>query len=147
MPPYLITTLYGVAIAYAALAYLVGENGIIMIEVIGFGLPMILWLALEWIAPLSIAVFMGFQARTSIVKALLGAPIVVLYCLVTPTVHARNIVLPALIPWLAAFPSSLNQALPIIQERLVLWGCVFLAAVVLGRIGRVATKVRSCSSD
>lgn len=137
MPPYLIPALYGIAIGYAALAYLARENGIIMIEVIGFGLPMILWLALEWVAPPVIAAFMGFQARQSIGKAMFGAPIVILFSVITPTVPGKNVVIPALIPWLAAYPSSLNQALPIIQERLFLWGGVFLVAVVLGKISRL----------
>lgn len=136
MPKNLIPILYGIAIAYAAITCLVRENGIIMIEVIGFGLPLLLWLLFEWVAPPIIAALIGFQARQSIAKALAGIPLVFLYASVTPTVHGKSVVIPSIIPWLAAFPSSLTQAMPIIQERLILWGGVFLVALIFGKISR-----------
>ncbi len=139
MPRYLIP-FYGAAIGYAALAYLAREDGIILIEVIGFGLPALLWWAFEWFAPPAIAAFAGFQARQSIPSAAFAAPLVVLVAVITPTVRGTNVVIPGPIPWLAAFPFSLNQALPIIQERLVLWGSVFLLAVIVGRIIRLTHR-------
>ena len=137
MPTNLIPVLYGVAMGYAILTCIVRENGIVMIEVFGFGLPVLCWLLMEWLAPLVIAIFMGVQASASISRAMSGAPLVILFSVVSPTVHGKNVVIPTLIPWLAAFPSSLPHTLPILQERLLLWGSVFLGALVLGRISRL----------
>jgi hypothetical protein len=129
--------LYGIAGAYAVLTLIARETGIIFISVIGFGLPVLAFLAMEWLAPPLIAVFVGLQARWSLTKALYGAPLVILYTIITPFVHGKNVVLPANVPWLAAFPGSTAEAVSVIQQRIVWWGGAFLVTLILARISRI----------
>ncbi|MGB2833539.1 MAG: hypothetical protein WBC07_11340 [Methylotenera sp.] len=137
MQPKLIPVLYVFAIFYAVLSCLIREDGIILIDVIGFGLPMLFWLAMEWIAPFTVSVFMGMKARESFSKAMFGLPLVLLYSLVTPTIRGENHVIPSIIPWLAGFPSSLPKALPILQERMLLWCGVFIVSLIFAKISRL----------
>jgi hypothetical protein len=137
MQPKLIPVLYIFAVFYAVVSCSIRENGIVIINVIGFGLPMLLWWLLEWIAPLAVAVFVGFQARQSFSKAMFGLPLVFIYALVTPTIRGENDVIPSIIPWLAGFPTSLTKAMPILQERTLLWCGVFIASLILARISRL----------
>jgi hypothetical protein len=44
--------------------------------------------------------------------------------------------LPANVPWLAAFPGSTVEDVFIIQQRIVWWGGAFLAALALGHLSR-----------
>lgn len=128
--------LYGIAAAYAVLTLIARETGIILITVIGFGLPVFAFLAMEWLVPPLVAVIVGLQARWSLTRAFHGAPLVLLYTIITPFVHGKNVVLPADVPWLAAFPGSTTEAVSIIQQRIVWWGGAFLAALILGHLSR-----------
>lgn len=135
--------LYGFAAGYAVISCLLRENGFTMVMVFGFGLPVLVLLVTEWVVPPLIAVFFGFQARWSFNKAISAIPLVILYSVISPTIHGKNTVLPVLLPWLADFPSSIALALPIIGERLVWWGSLFVIALVSGCISRVVSPPSS----
>lgn len=121
--------LYAVVIGYAVLAFAVGENGIIMIEVFGFGLPVLIWPLLEWVAPPLVAMTEGLRARESISSALRGIPLVLLFAIVTPTVKGKNVVIPAEVPWLAHH-SFRDGIVSVLLERVLLWSAVFLVVLV-----------------
>lgn len=131
--------LYAVAIGYAVLALAVGENGIIMIDVFGFGLPVLVWLLLEWVAPPLVAATEGLRARESIPGALRGIPLVLLFAVVTPTVKGRNVVIPAEVPWLAHHSVG-DGMVAVLLARVLLWCAVFcaffVAALVVRRLKR-----------
>lgn len=129
--------LYGFAAGYALISCLLRENGFTVLMVFGFGLPVLALLVIEWIAPPLIALFFGLQARSSLNKAISAIPLIILYSVISPTIQGKNTLLPVLLPWLAAFPSSIDLALPIIGERLVWWGSLFAIALVSAHISRI----------
>ena len=137
--------MYAVAIGYAALALAVGEDGIIMIEVFGFGLPVLIWPMMEWVIAPLVAITVGLQARESIPRALLGIPLVLLFALVTPTVKGKNTVIPAEVPWLAHHSFG-DAIVSVLLMRLLLWGGLFfismVAAMVLRRFKTVPEAER-----
>ena len=128
--------LYGIAGAYALGSLILRETGVIFITVIGFGIPVLAFLLMEWVVPPLVAIFIGLQARWSFARTAYGLPLVILFAVITPSVHGKNVVLPTNVPWLAAFPASAADAAPIIQTRIVCWGALFLAALMLGRVSR-----------
>lgn len=132
----LILALYLSAIIYSGVSCLIREEGVILLTVIGFGLPVLALLAVEWIVPLLVASFFGLQARFSYSRAFAGAPLVILYAIVTPLTRGKNVVLPTNMPWLADFPASTRDAIPIIEGRILLWGGIFIFALMLGRLSR-----------
>ncbi|HRE16397.1 MAG TPA: hypothetical protein PLW86_04910 [Rhodocyclaceae bacterium] len=136
MTPRLTNILYGIAGAYAFASLVLRETGIIFITVIGFGIPALALLLMEWVVPPLVAIIIGLQSRWSFEKAAHGLPLVLLFGVITPSVPGRNVVLPANVPWLAEFPASTVDAASIIQSRLIWWGGLFLTALVLGRISR-----------
>jgi hypothetical protein len=110
---------------------------------IGFGLPVFGLLALEWVAPPCIAAFFGFQARWSLKNAISATPLIILYSVISPTFQT-NSAIPVLLPWLAGFPTNIASTLPVIGERLVWWGGIFIIALVSGHISRIVSPPSSC---
>lgn len=141
--------LYGFAVGYAVISCLLRENGFVIIMVFGFGLPVLGLLVIEWVVPPFISVFFGFQARWSLNKAISAIPLVILYSIISPTIQGKNTALPVLLPWPAAFPFNTTSVLPIIGERLIWWGSMFVIALVSGHISQVVSPPSSCphSSD
>ncbi len=134
--------LYGFAIAYTVFSFFITEGGILLITVFGFGLPVILFLLIEWcISPL-LAAYFGFQARWSYFRAISGVPLIFLYTIITPFIPGKSTVLPTDVPWLSRFPVHVDKAIPIIQDRLVWWLCVFFISLVFGNISRFVVPQR-----
>lgn len=135
--------LYGFAASYALISCLLRETGFTMVMVFGFGLPVLALLVIEWVVPPLIAIFFGIQARCSLNKAISAIPLVIVYSVISPTIQGKNTALPVLLPWLAAFPSSIDLALPIMGERLVWWGSLFVIALVSAYISRIVSPPSS----
>lgn len=126
--------LYAGIILYATLNLLLGEYvGVITIRV-GFGLPIIPYLIIEWIVTPLVAVYSGFQSQSSKKDALcVGLPLFVLYTVVTPVVGSGGWVP---VPWLSVFSQELQTVLPIISTRLLWWGGLYSVAYLCGMFVR-----------
>src|SRR4051794_6177394 len=117
MPLALFLTLYVVIAAYAALAYLLGPLMQLGTIVVGFGLPILLYLGLEWVACPMVAAAAGFHARWSATTALLlGIPLVALFTFVTPVVGSGNPNLSVPVPWLSVHSSAKDGALAVARQ-------------------------------
>ena len=130
-------TLYAGVLLYAAVAYFLGPLVPIATIALGFGLLIIPYLFMEWIATPVVAAVMGYQARWTISGALVfGLPLVVLFTAITPVVSSGNASMSVPVPWLSVFASNKAKVVPIILERLVWWVSLYLVALVTGRISR-----------
>ncbi|MDC6171138.1 hypothetical protein [Paucibacter sp. XJ19-41] len=135
MPVAVAVTLYLGVLLYAALMYLLGPLVPVATIALGFGLLVIPYLMLEWIATPAVAAFMGFQARWSVAVALvIGLPLVALFTVITPVVSSGSESLAVPVPWLAVFAKSKSSVMAVVRERLVWWGTLYLSAVVAGRL-------------
>jgi len=146
MPLTLIVTLYLFILAYGAITYALGSFLQVLTVVLGFGLLIIPYLMLEWIATPLVALTMGFQARWSFsISIFLGVPLIVLFTVITPVVVSGNNSLPMPVPWLSVFEKGRFEVIPIIHERLIWWGGTYMAAVFIGRISRFIRPVAELS--
>lgn len=133
----ILLSLYAVVTTYAALTYFLGELVPLATIVLGFGIFIILYLMLEWVATPMVAAFMGFHARWSVGTALVfGLPLVVAFTFVTPVVSSGNATLAVPVPWLSVYTKSRVEVLPLIWERLVWWGVLYAVSMLLGLVSR-----------
>ena len=138
MPLRLLFALYGVGVSYAALMYYLGPAVPVGTIALGFGVLVIVYLAVEWVATPALAIVIGLQARWWSVPVLLlfGTPLVILFTVVSPVVGAGSEALGVPVPWLAVPAKSRPSMAPIIQERLLWWGLLHLAAATAGWFSR-----------
>lgn len=137
MPLVLIFALYAFILIYGVTAYALGSFLQVVTVVLSFGLLIIFYLALEWIATPFVALAIGFQARWSFTTSLvLGAPLVVLFTVITLVVSSGNPSLPMPVPWLSVFKKARTEVIPIIHERLIWWGGIYMTGMLIGRISR-----------
>ncbi|MGQ5522201.1 hypothetical protein ACUHMQ_02965 [Chitinimonas sp. PSY-7] len=130
-----VVVLYAFIILYAALTFLLGELVPIITIVLGFGMLIIPYLILEWVVTPMIAAVMGFQARWSLIAAIIfGIPLMFLYTIATPVVSSGNSSLPVPVPWLSVYKTMKHSILPIITERLIWWSGIYLFAAFIGKI-------------
>lgn len=122
--------LYAGIILYAAINLVLGEYVSIITIRVGFGLPIIPYLIIEWIVTPLVVAYSGFQSRWSKKDALcVGLPLFVLYTVVTPVVSSGGWVP---VPWLSVFSQELQTVLPIISTRLLWWGGLYSVAYLWG---------------
>lgn len=144
MPVTVVVVLYVGVLVYAALTYLLGPVIPIATIALGFGLLIIPYLMLEWVATPVVAALMGFQARWSVVAALIvGLPLVVLFTVITPVVSSGSESLAVPVPWLAVFAQSKSDIMPIVRERLLWWGALYACAMAIGRLSRYLRPPRA----
>jgi len=137
MPKSLIISLYAFILAYGSATYFLGESLQLLTVIVGFGLLIIPYLALEWVASPVVALAMGFQARWSFrTSIILGAPLISLFTAITPVISSGNSSLPIPVPWLSVFERGRLEVFPIIQERLIWWACAYLTGLLIGWISR-----------
>ena len=129
---------YALTLAYAALMYALGDFVAFFTILASFGSPiMLLYFALDWLAPPVAALACGYGARRSAPKAwLLGYPLVALITFVTPVASTKHQVLAVPVPWLAAYRAAKDEVLAAMPERLAWVSLVFLAAVLAGVVHR-----------
>jgi len=136
MPLAIFLTLYGVVALYAGIAYLAGPL-VPLATIVALGLPVVVYLMLEWVATPLVAVAVGFHARWSLLTAVaLGVPLVVLFTFVTPVVGSGDPNLSVPVPWLSVYSASKESALATARERLVWWASVYLACITVGLVSR-----------
>jgi hypothetical protein len=137
MPRVVFLFLYGFTILYAVVSYLLRQYVEIATILIGFGMPILLYLALEYIATPVIACIAGFYARWSIPFAVIvGYPLVILATVVFPVGNTKSNSLPVPVPWLAAYSASKDDVMREIPERLLWWTSLFLIFLIIGLITR-----------
>jgi len=138
MPLRALIAFYAAGLLYAALMYYLGPYIPLATIALGFCLLIFFYLAVEWVAAPALAVIIGFQARwwSLPVLVLCGAPVVILFTAISPVVSSGSESLAVPVPWLAVFSASRSSIAPIIQERLLWWGLLFIAAALLGRLSR-----------
>ena len=135
----LLLALYAFTLCYAAVNYLLGEFVALLTLLIGFGLPIFAYLALEYIATPLIGCLAGFQARWSVLRALLlGYPLLVLAALVFPVGNTKK-AMPVPVPWLAAYEASRDEVMSAMRERIVWLSALFLVLVAAGLASRAIT--------
>lgn len=125
--------IYLVVIGYGLATYLVGEM-IVLPTIIGVGLPIILYLTLDYLAPPLIACFAGYYARWSLPFSLFaGYPLVVLASLIFPVGNTEKS-LPVPVPWLSAYKTASSQKaiMSSIADRLPWHTGLFILAVLVG---------------
>ena len=132
--------LYASATVYALLMLIVRENGVVLIEVLGFGLPVLVFLAIEWVLPVAVAAIAGFQNKWSLQAAINAFPLVVVFAAISPFVSGKSTVLPTHLPWMAAAPSSISQAIEAIASRAPWWLLVYVIALFAGRFMRLTSS-------
>ena len=143
MPRAILLSAYAVALVYAALAFCLGPLVPLGTIVVGFGLLIIPYLALEWIATPVVAIAMGYYSRWSIGASVLhGVPLVALYALVTPVVSSGDSTLSVPVPWLSVYAANKVSILPIISQRLQWWASLYLLSALAGRLSRVFVPVQ-----
>lgn len=129
-------SLYAVILIYAALAFALGE-ALALLTVVALGLPMVAYLAAEWIVTPLVAGYAGFQSRFSHAQALLvGIPLALLYVVVTPTLDTGPEGLYVRVPWLGLYAAKVDQIGPVLGERLRWWACVYAAGYAVGMVSR-----------
>ena len=134
---------YAVVLVYAALAFYLGPLVPLGTIVVGFGLLIVPYLALEWVATPVVAVAMGYCARWSIgASVLLGVPLVALYALVTPVVSSGDPTLSVPVPWLSVYEANKVSIVPMISERLHWWASLYLLSALAGRLSRGLVPVQ-----
>jgi hypothetical protein len=138
VPIAVLLVFYAAGLLYAALTYYLGPYIPLATIALGFGLLIFFYLAVEWVVAPVLAVIIGFQARwwSLPVLILFGAPVVILFTAISPVVSSGSKALGVPVPWLAVFTASRSAIAPIIQERLLWWGLLFIAAALLGRVSR-----------
>jgi hypothetical protein len=125
--------MYAVGAIYGGLTYGLGPHVALFTIVIGFGLPVILWLLFEWVMPALAAAFMGFAGRSHPISALLlGVPLVLLFSCVSPVVGSGAPELSAPVPWLSVYAKYRDTIEPLLVQRALIWlgvyGVVFVAS-------------------
>lgn len=144
----ILISMYGVVAVYAALTYLLGDLVPLATIALGFGILIIPYLLLEWIATPLVAAIMGFQARWSIGVALvLGLPLVVAFTFATPVISSGDPTLSVPVPWLSVYAKSRATVLPLIKERLLWWGMLYAVAMLLGLVSRKLKPVELERND
>ena len=126
--------LYASALAYGVVTY--GLGGMLSgLTVITMGIPAIGYLVVLLLAPV-VAWFAGRQSDSSVWFSLLvGYPCIVLFSIVSPIVgDARVLSVP--VPWLAAYPDSVSDALPQMKISLAVSTAVFVIAFAAGILKR-----------
>ncbi|WP_348013780.1 hypothetical protein [Roseateles sp.] len=105
---------------------------------LGFGLLVIPYLMLEWVATPAVALVMGIQSRWWSVPATLvfGVPLVVLLTVITPVVGSGSESLNVPVPWLAVYSKSKSSIMPILRERLLWWGALYTFSLLVGWASR-----------
>ena len=137
LPPNYIKLGYAIAAVYALLMFFLGESGVLFVEVIGLGFPVLAFLFIEWVLPVLIAVISGFQIKYSLQAAINAFPLVIVFACISPFVPGKNTVLPAHLPWMAAPTGSSSQALEAIASRAPWWLLVYFLALVVGQLMRL----------
>jgi hypothetical protein len=127
---------YAIAAVYSLLMFLIREDGVLFVEVIGLGLPVLAFLIVEWVLPVLVAVIAGLQIKWALRAAINAFPLVIVFACISPFVQGKNIVLPAHLPWMAAAPTSIPQAIEALVSRAPWWLLVYVRALVAGRLMR-----------
>lgn len=128
---------YAIAAVYALLMFFLGESGVLFVEVIGLGFPVLAFLFIEWVLPVLVAVIAGLQIKYSLQAAINAFPLVIVCACISPFVPGKNTVLPAHLPWMAAATGSGLQALEAIASRAAWWLLVYFLALVAGQLMRL----------
>ena len=126
--------LYSVTIAYGLVAYLLGEMIVLPVLMIGFGLPILLFMAAHYAAAPLIACVVGYFARWSpLSSCFLGYPLVVLASAIFPLGNTEKS-LPVPVPWLAAYKTKASHEAFIdsIENRLPYYTGLFVVALLIG---------------
>ncbi|MCX7514653.1 hypothetical protein [Frateuria sp. STR12] len=130
-------TLYKAIFGYAVMCLVLGKMLQVVTVVLGFGLLIVAYLGLEWVATPLVAAYAGVQSRWSPRRALwAGIPLFVVFTVVTPVVDSGASALPMPVPWLSVFQAKKAEVLPVIEMRLAWWACVYGVAYVLGLFSR-----------
>lgn len=137
LPPNYIKLGYAIAAVYALLMFFLGESGVLFVEVIGLGFPVLAFLFIEWVLPVLVAVIAGLQIKYSLQAAINAFPLVIVFACISPFVPGKNTVLPAHLPWMAAATGSSSQALEAIASRAPWWLLVYFLALVAGQLMRL----------
>ncbi len=127
---------YAIAAIYALLTFFIREDGVLIVEAIGLGLPVLAFLLIEWVLPVLAAAIAGLQTKWSLRAAINASPLVIVLACISPFVPGKNTVLPAHLPWMAAAPASVSQALEILVSQAPWWLLVYVLALVAGRFLR-----------
>lgn len=134
--------LYCLTIAYGLIPLLMGEVLKLPVLFIGFGLPILLFSAVEYAGGLVMACIVGYMGRWSLVASgVLGYPLVVLVTAVAP-VGEDHSALPMPLPWLATYKleASQREFISAIENQLPVNTAVYLAALVIGLIHDAFTR-------
>jgi hypothetical protein len=102
---------------------------------IGFGVPIIVFMAVDYAGPIIIAGIVGYLARWSfLASGVLGYPLVVLATAVAPIGNTEHSALPVPVPWLAVYKKASSQEAftSAIQDQLPINSAVFLTALLVG---------------
>lgn len=139
MSPRTVLHLYLGAFAYAAGTFLIGDLLALLTIWLGFGLLMIVYYWLEWVATPALALVMGYQVRSwSLPRVIsLGAPLVTLYAVVTPVFATDSDHMHLSLPWLSVYSKSKSTIVPMLYERLTWWGVLFLIGIAVGLVRRL----------
>lgn len=132
--------LYLVGAAYAVGTFALSSALAIVTLVAGFGLLMLVYVALEWFATPLVAILAGAQARWSVLRSLtVGIPLIGLWTVATPIVKAD---LHMMLPWLSVGGATWERMQPVIGSRLIIWFVLFAVAIAGALASRVIHPVQ-----
>lgn len=126
--------LYLPVIAYGLVPFLLGKLIVLPVLVIGFGLPIFLFVAIHYAGAPIVACLAGYGARWSLgASCVLGYPLVILSSAVFPMGNTEGS-LPIPVPWLAAYKTESSRAafLNSMHDGLPYYTALFLVALVVG---------------
>ena len=134
----LFAALFAIAALYALLCVGLGKLMIVVTLVIGFGLPVLLWLAMEWAAPPLVALFAGGVARYFPICSLaLGIPLVLAFTFVSPVASGGSSDFSVPLPWLSIAEVRAKGLGDLLLQRAQLWLAVYAGIFVLAYVSRV----------
>ncbi|MCG2591727.1 hypothetical protein LZ009_02930 [Ramlibacter sp. XY19] len=129
--------LFAFAGLYALLCLGLGERMLVVTLVIGFGLPVFLWLAMEWVAPPLVAALAGSSARYfPLCSLLLGIPLVLVYTFVSPVAMGGSSDFSVPLPWLSVPKVRAKGLQDLLLWRAQMWLAVYAAVFLLAYVSR-----------